>query len=487
MVSMNERASISIERSEKRKVIMENPNEASRGSSSTAPAIIADERERSTVVMERPPKWLLPILVELETHQPETKEHIHKVPSFLHGIEKHKGCFDPMIVSIGPYHHGKKELEEVEKLKASIAKEFIDKDIDKLDWFEEVARNARLCYDADDDDDSNNNNNDDDKFTRMMFLDGCFILHIIWCLEKNKLNETKLRTHQLAFVLGDLFLLENQLPFLVLQALMDFKGSISDWEGCIQKFVTNCRLNLDGASHLTSFKINDRHPHLLHLLHKVLAAGGEKIEFRKMRHTFRSAIELKTGGIEFKKSESGRLKDVKLDVHRCYADLFLPQLVIDDLAKAKLLNLVAYEACPNGPSDDSIVTSYICFLDALIDHAEDVKKLRSQQILINLLGSDQEVADLFNELAMKLVPSPSKYTTVMDQIEDCYTSKRFKWAREIRSTHFSSPLTAIASIIAAVIIILTFAQAYFAVFPRGGGGSDENRRTPKSSRKIHYS
>ncbi|GMY19170.1 upf0481 protein, partial [Fagus crenata] len=56
------------------------------------------------------------------------------------------------------------------------------------------------------------------------------------------------------------------------------------------------------------------------------------------------------------------------------------------------------------------VTSYISFLDSLIDEANDVIELRKARILGNLLGSDQEVAQLFNEIGRDLVPNPEIYS-----------------------------------------------------------------------------
>ncbi len=44
-------------------------------------------------------------------------------------------------------------------------------------------------------------------------------------------------------------------------------------------------------------------------------------------------------------------------------------------------------------------------MDSLIDLAEDVMVLRSKGILLNFLGSDQEVANLFNAIAKILVPN----------------------------------------------------------------------------------
>ena len=56
----------------------------------------------------------------------------------------------------------------------------------------------------------------------------------------------------------------------------------------------------------------------------------------------------------------------------------IPPVIVDDLTKAKLLN--------------------IFFLDLLIDQAQDVKELRECRILQNALGSDKEVPKLFNKI-----------------------------------------------------------------------------------------
>ncbi|KAL7194536.1 hypothetical protein ACSBR1_034878 [Camellia fascicularis] len=102
-------------------------------------------------------------------------------------------------------------------------------------------------------------------------------------------------------------------------------------------------------------------------------------------------------------------------------------MIIDDTTKSILLNSVACEACPDSVTDFG-VTSYICFMDSLIDHAEDVKVLRSKGILLNFLGSDQQVADIFNEIATELVPSLHAYVEVKTRIEKHHrNSMRFGW------------------------------------------------------------
>ncbi|XP_043692947.1 UPF0481 protein At3g47200-like [Telopea speciosissima] len=270
-------------------------------------------------------------------------------------------------------------------------------------------------------------------------------------------RDTKMKTNQIAFASRDLFLLENQLPFLVLEALMSFRHREKYWQDLIHKFV-KMPLNLESN---TSPENEDYKPaHLLDLLHKKLI-GHDNDQHRKSepskksndgKHTFRSVFELKKSGIECKRSEGGSLRNVYF-INDCIGgDLVLPHIVIDDLTKSILLNLVAYEASPDGPSD-YVVTSYIVLLDALIDSPEDMKELRSKE-----------------------------YLEVKRKIEKYNKNKISIWMTDFRQTHFSSPWTVVAFFVALTIIILTCVQTYYAI--KGDRGEGE-RKAPTPSRKIH--
>ncbi|KAF2299388.1 hypothetical protein GH714_031801 [Hevea brasiliensis] len=90
------------------------------------------------------------------------------------------------------------------------------------------------------------------------------------------------------------------------------------------------------------------------------------------------------------------------------------------------LSLASYEKCPDFVNDKE-VTSYICFLDSLIDHPDDVKLLREAHIIINLFGSDEEIAELFTMLGDELVPNRFLYANVRDEIEKHYKNKWIPW------------------------------------------------------------
>ncbi|KAK3218192.1 hypothetical protein Dsin_012162 [Dipteronia sinensis] len=111
-----------------------------------------------------------------------------------------------------------------------------------------------------------------------------------------------------------------------------------------------------------------------------------------------------------------------------------------------LLNMVAFEACPDVPEDMG-VSSYIFSMDSLISDAEDVKELRSKGIILSFLGSDQRVADLFNQIALNLAMNPNAYARVKYQIQRHYRNKIKIWLAEWLHTHFTGPWTVLALII----------------------------------------
>ncbi|KAJ4715447.1 hypothetical protein OWV82_013807 [Melia azedarach] len=94
-----------------------------------------------------------------------------------------------------------------------------------------------------------------------------------------------------------------------------------------------------------------------------------------------SAKQLKAKGIIFRCSESRQFTDVQFKYSWSFEGILkLPAIIIDDSTKTFLLNMIAYETSPDGP-DDLGVSSYVCFMDSLIDGEEDVRELRSNGII----------------------------------------------------------------------------------------------------------
>ena len=230
----------------------------------------------------------------------------------------------------------------------------------------------------------------------------------------------------------------------------------------IGEMLTYCKKNEVQGSN-SGGKVEDRDPiHLLDLLRSTLVGKDPSSGPVYLNYYFRSIMELKAAGIEVSTSNSKCLRDIKYKEKLIYGHLELPQIVVDDATKTRLLNLIAYEMCPDGLSD-RMVTSYLCFLDSLIDHAEDVKELRNKNILLNRLGSDGEVANLFNELANNLTPNCNIYSDVMKNMEQ-HRAKHVKmWIAQFVHTHFTTPWTVISLIAGIFISGMTVVQTFYAV------------------------
>ena len=101
-------------------------------------------------------------------------------------------------------------------------------------------------------------------------------------------------------------------------------------------------------------------------------------------------MELKAAGIHFQPSGTRFLTDVSFKSHFFNGYLKLPELIIYYFTKSKYLNLIADEMCPDAPATYR-VASFGCFLDDLINHANDVKELRYKKIPYNCVTKEKKI------------------------------------------------------------------------------------------------
>ncbi|KAL6324737.1 hypothetical protein AAG906_017077 [Vitis piasezkii] len=459
----------------------------------SGPTGLEPEEHRIDIVEISHRDWIESLRTAEESTQSQSQwPRIPKVPQMLRGTQDFMKFYAPRLISIGPYHHGKPDLGPGEIIKRQCAQKFLadsNQDIEAL--YINVQSNieaVRTCYDM-----IPTNKYDDEKLARMMLLDGCFLLQFIRGTGMTKF----LRNHQLNFVEQDLFLLENQLPFGVLKLIFEganFKVGLP-MEKNIIEFITKIGMPEGLSSEIQLKEVNEEPSHLLDLLRSALlgrfkmirrsqpeqeqqpeengksssSQGGKgglccrckKGKQRGIRQSFRHIKELKAAGIYVKPSRTSSLRDISFKSYFFYGHLKLPPIIIDDFTKSRFLNMIAYEMCPGAP-DDYAVTSYICFLDDLIDHADDVKELRSKHILHNLLGSDEDVAQIFNEISNGL-GDPGIYKDVKARIQKHYDKRVNTWIAQALHDHFRSPWTVMAFIAAVLILFLTGVQTYYAL------------------------
>ncbi|KAE8728935.1 hypothetical protein F3Y22_tig00004041pilonHSYRG00040 [Hibiscus syriacus] len=281
----------------------------------------------------------------------------------------------------------------------------------------------------------------------MMFVDG--ILQAIlqepyYYGESNWLSRTIIKTDFLTFVYLDLFLLENQLPYRVLELLIT--SSSSSKKGLSMRLI-------EGFIEANFVTIPEE-------MEQRLKQEEEPIDFSP--RGFRKAKELRNSGTWFKQSENDLLTDFSFSRTGFIGKLWLPPIRVDESTGPMFMNLIAYEMCPD-LENDSVVTSYVCFLDSLIDDAGDVQVLRDDGAVYNALGSDEEVAKLLNKMSTVSVPNPEIYYDVKRQVQQHCPTKWIRHAAQAYLTYFSSPWTFIAFVAAIAVLFLSSLQTYYTI------------------------
>ncbi|RLM74460.1 hypothetical protein C2845_PM15G23350 [Panicum miliaceum] len=255
---------------------------------------------------------------------------IYKVQQHIRMVDKL--CYEPCILSIGPYHHGTPALRTMQKEKWSyldyILKLNCDRSLlDYLHALEGLAKLARNCY-------SEEIEMDGEEFLQMLLLDGCFILvalggtkEILAHAEQDSLepegalaeieqenrphtegaNEVQSADEQTIsqegnqdgkrteydneigqwfarFFNHDLFLLENQIPFFIVKKIYEVVSGDSRADASftreIEKYVESSLWwfpkSVQGSSRPKDFH------HLLHLCHMYFRPNQKAYEINHL-------------------------------------------------------------------------------------------------------------------------------------------------------------------------------------------------------------
>ncbi|KAD3068351.1 hypothetical protein E3N88_36231 [Mikania micrantha] len=437
-------------------------------------------------------EWQSCLIGKEATKRNNRQRHIERVPPLLLKGERgarNQAYYQPAVVSLGPYHHNQPELAQAEKYKLITLEEFglsCNKTMGFLyNKVFQVVDDARKCYIGGSTDGYN-----DEEFTRMMLRDGCFVLFYIDCISSgnNKilLNNEYLGALGFANVTRDIFLLENQIPFVVLEVLLALNFPEDKGENILNKFFNY--LNYGEVMVREEKVLNNKQPlHLLELYRSYfisLAASlglgstrshkwrprhkesktAEDYNYVKRNRSFASVMELKAKGIFLKRTQNeSSNEDIKFLSHCCYGELELVKRAVSSNTKAIYLNMIAYEMCAHNPNDFRIST-YIRVMKSLIVQRDDVKELRNNNIMLHSLGRDEEVVKMYDEIEAPAV-NLYMFNQLRREIERHCNSKYKTWAAELITVHFSSPWKTVALFVASAILFTSFLQTYFTINP----------------------
>ncbi|CAK9176816.1 unnamed protein product [Ilex paraguariensis] len=473
---------------------------------------------------------------------PNVYSSIYKVPTKLRQLEEH--VYTPSTVSIGPFHHGRSDLHAMEEHKWLYMLSFLQrtpdgirtlkKCADALQDFEQVARryyaenigpsyhsrsdllameqknwrcmlsllhqalnprkNSDECAISESkentgkyyaDQHTNCNKEAEASFLEILLVDGCFILELLLrCTDKKFKDEDDPITSNAWMVPAirrDLALLENQIPFEVLQKLFDtVRLSCSPTDPLTS--ACSCSLPEHAMLFFQPVLNTDRDPsiskelgqynrHFLGMLHKFYLPQNPPIKCSEDKKAcgFRyCATELSEAGIKFKNGTQGRL----LDITTSKGVVVIPPFSIDETLDLLLRNLIAFEQCSFRTTHH--ISSYVFLMSGLIKSSNDIKFLQSKGILTNILGKAEDASTFFSRMYNGVVLKEFYFTELCEEV-NAYTKSwwhyhrikallQFKCRRylhELISDYFSNPWRAASAFAAVVLLVLTVLQTIY--------------------------
>ncbi|XP_049354611.1 putative UPF0481 protein At3g02645 [Solanum verrucosum] len=246
----------------------------------------------------------------------------------------------------------------------------------------------------------------------MLLLDGCFVVEFIreHCEMVPKGEARIIINNRASYIFRDLMLLENQLPFFVVNKL-----------------------------HSMTKQVNESSLVILHLLYFIY-------------YTYFHVMRLIPG----KKSKCIAL------VRLCQMQQSFPKLELGD-TETLLRNVIAYEKQSSDVQLSKYFSHYAVFMDNLIDSEKDVNLLRQEGIIVNLMGDDKDVASLFNKIGNAVTLYPDFYYNEEFKQAIEYSEKPWNTMKaNLKHNYFSSPWVGASIVAAIILLILTTIQTILA-------------------------
>ncbi|XP_028808763.1 UPF0481 protein At3g47200-like [Neltuma alba] len=442
-----------------------------------------------------------------------------EVDTFQHGIYRvqctlrdlNKEAYTPQLISIGPIHYGQEKLIPMQKQKLRYFHLFWFRvsDDKRMTNFKEFLKNEeqviRHLY-AEEFKEIKS-----EEFVSMLLLDSVFIMELFLRFsseEKDKddpiLNQTWLKLS----IQRDLMVLENQIPFYILdklyttvvpeicQAYERFIDLASEYFKSFDPYArfdpVETLLKPDKDSKISSKSGNNRSANgpkkrysarlqehginnAKHFTDLIRSFYVNDLELKPLPSTnARSATKLREAGVSFEKVKKKKLLCIKFKKHpilswflclgckpalRCFkARLRTPQFKVDHTTECVLRNLMALEQYHY--EDKPYVCNYASLLDSLIHTSDDVELLVEKEVIVHELGSNKEVAVLVNGLCKNVMTKGTCYKRIIDDLNKHYENPWNHTMAALNLVYFRDTWRTSSTVIGIAILIYTMLNFY---------------------------
>ncbi|KAF8110806.1 hypothetical protein N665_0079s0118 [Sinapis alba] len=291
------------------------------------------------------------------------------------------------------------------------------------------------------------------EFVEIILHDSVFILEFMLRLSvtgNEKIGDPLIDEPCLAQEINrDFILLENQIPFFILEKLF---GPIV----LILRNKTFHELTITHFEFLGKMGSDARFRHFTDLLRCVRVETVPDHAFDrcyKPVYQMYNADKLDGGGIKFEVVKDPLSVLVTFDK----GVLKIHKFLADDDAEITTRNIMALEQC-HYPFN-SHVSNYIIFLDFLIDTEKDVSLLVEKGIITDWLGNHGSVAKMVNKLGLGVLNNDSYYSEIATNVINHYGNPWNKSRSILRRVYFSNLWRGTATLVAAFLLVLSLIQA----------------------------
>ncbi|KAM1552292.1 hypothetical protein ACFXTH_044438 [Malus domestica] len=316
------------------------------------------------------------------------------------------------------------------------------------------------------------------EFLHMMILDGCFLVQIFRKFvneEQRDINDPLFNMDcMFQYICHDLLLLENQIPWFVLQSIYELTVKYyqnQNHEHCLSELILtalspqpqlsdNCRRYL-GHLRENKYKEDESVLHILDLIRtSIVFSFTERYErpfFNAKIQLIASATALSEAGIRFKMSSDGCKSIMNIEFE--HGVITIPYLEIGELTESIFRNLIALEQCCYGRSHK--ITSYAVLMDNLLGSSKDIKLLCDKGIIGNWLSAENG-SEFFSKLYCDTVLTHFYYDGLCTRVKNGQTKLR-RWGETFRRNYCSDPWKATSWTVASILLILTVVQTAYTI------------------------
>ncbi|KAB2619087.1 hypothetical protein D8674_014956 [Pyrus ussuriensis x Pyrus communis] len=298
-----------------------------------------------------------------------------------------------------------------------------------------------------------------DKFVSIILVDAAFIIELLLRNFKRLEDDNDWifkKPWMLQNIAPDMILLENQLPFFILEDLFadvtSNRDNAEDLPSLVElsyKFfqkTVHLQGNEDNLKNIISSRL-DVNPvkHFVDLIRTLHLPSLKRSQTEKpLESTLNTpcAKKLHQAGVKFQVSSSKNLFDISFNIDK--GILEIPQVEIHDYTELTLRNLLVFEQCH---CMENHISDYLRIMDGFVNTPMDVDLLVEYGIFVNTLGDNNKVSILINKLCVGVFSNNENYYFPWN-----------KYKASLKQKYFNTPWAMISVFAAGFLIVLTIIQ-----------------------------